>query len=183
MRFTARQLTAVAITIGATLAVAGAASAAPSFVVVADTRIGSFAVKTDGSLAGAIRAFGQPKLRRTGEACSATWAEYGLTMSFYNLGGANPCMPRFGRFSKAIVHGTRWRTDKGLRIGMPSTAIRRYYPRATFRRGLRFYWPSGWWLVAHRELFGGGGFYPGLLAETARGKVVSFQVRYPAGGD
>lgn len=162
---------------------AGAAQAAPSFVIQNDTRIGSFAVKTDGSLAGAIRAFGQPKLRRTGEACAATWAQHGLKMSFYNLGGANPCAPKFGRFSKAMMHGTNWRTDKGLWIGMASTSIRHHYPRATFKRGLRFYWPSGWWLVTRRELFGGGGFYPGLLAETARGKVVSFQVRYPAGGD
>src|SRR5918992_1421145 len=154
---------------------AGAATAAtPSLVIAGDEKIGSFAVKADGSLGGAIRAFGQPKLRRTGEACRATWAPFGLTMSFYNLGGANPCAPRFGRFSKAIMHGTRWRTDKRLRIGMSSRLIRRYYPRATFHRGLRFYWPSGWWLVTRRELFGGSGTYPGLLAETARGTVASF---------
>jgi hypothetical protein len=171
------------MTIGAALAAAAAVSAAPSFVVSGDVRIGTFAVKADGSLGGAIRAFGQPKLRRTGEACRATWAPFGLTMSFYNLGGANPCAPRFGRFSKAIMHGTRWRTDKRLRIGMSSRLIRRYYPRATFHRGLRFYWPSGWWLVTRRELFGGSGTYPGLLAETARGTVASFQLRYPAGGD
>jgi hypothetical protein len=171
------------MTIGAALAGAATVSAAPSFVVTGDTRIGSFAVKADGSLGGAIRAFGHPRLRRTGEACAATWRSYGLTMSFYNLGGANPCAPRFGRFSRAVMHGTRWRTDKGLRIGMSRRVIRRHYPRATFHRGLRFYWPSGWWLVTRRELFGGGGTYPGLLAETARGLVISFQVRYPAGGD
>jgi hypothetical protein len=177
------RFTVLAMTIGATLALAGAASAAPSFVIVNDTRIGTFAVKADGSLGGAIRAFGQPKLRRTGEACTATWAQYGLTMNFYNLGGANSCTPRFGRFSRAVMYGTRWRTDKGLRIGMSSKAIRRYYPRATFHRGLRFYWPSGWWLVTRAELFGGGGTYPGLLAATARGSVSSLHVRYPAGGD
>jgi hypothetical protein len=172
-----------AVVAAVALMLVGAAQAAPSFVLQNDTKIGTFAVKADGSLAGAIRAFGQSRLRRRGEACTATWAQYGLTMSFYNLGGANPCAPRFGRFSKAITHGSRWRTDKGLRIGMPSSVIRRYHPQATFKRGLRFYWPSGWWLATRRELFGGSGFYPGLLAETARGKVVSFQVRYPAGGD
>ena len=174
---------AVVTAILITLVGASTADAAVSFVIQSDGKIGSFAVKADGSLAGAIRAFGQPKVRRTGEACRATWAPHGLTMSFYNLGGANPCTPRFGRFSKAVMHGTRWRTDKGLRIGMSSRLIRRYYPRATFHRGLRFYWPSGWWLVTRRELFGGGGTHPGLLAATARGSVVSFQVRYPAGGD
>jgi hypothetical protein len=165
------------------LAAPAAAQTTPSFVIRSDAKVGAFAVKAEGSLAGAIRAFGRPKLRRTGEACTATWTQYGLTMNFYNLGGANPCSPRFGRFSKAIVHGARWRTDKGLRIGMPSASIRRYYPRATFNRGLRFYRPSGWWVVTRRELFGAGGFYPGLLAETRGGKVISFQVRYPAGGD
>jgi hypothetical protein len=178
-----RQAAVASIAIISALVGCGAANAVPSFVVQGDTKIGSFAVKADGSLGGAIRAFGQPRLRRTGEACRATWKPHGLTMSFYNLGGANPCTPRFGRFSKAIMHGTRWRTDKGLQIGMPSRLIRRYYPRATFRRGLRFYWPSGWWLVPRPELFGDGGTYPGLLAETARGSVSSFQVRYPAGGD
>jgi hypothetical protein len=160
-----------------------AAQTTPSFVIEGDAKVGAFAVKTDGGLAGAIRAFGRSKLRRTGESCTATWTQYGLTMNFYNLGGANPCSPRFGRFSKAVTHGTRWRTDKGLRIGMASTAIRRYYSRATFKRGLRFYWPSGWWLVTRRESFGGRGLYPGLLAETRGGKVIAFQVRYPAGGD
>jgi hypothetical protein len=162
---------------------ASAATAAPSFVIRGDTKIGTFAVQTDGSLAGTIRAFGAPRLRRTGEACAATWPAYGLTMSFYNLGGQNPCTPRYGRFSRAITHGTRWRTDRGLRIGMPSSVVRKYYPRATFHRGLRLYWPSGWWLVTRPERFGGTRTYPGLLAETANRTLVSFQVRFPAGGD
>ena len=178
-----RLLRSIALAVVTALAASSPATAAPSFVIAGDTRVGGFAVKADGSLAGAIRAFGQPRLRRTGEACSATWAAYGLTMSFYNLGGANPCTPRFGRFSKATTYGTRWRTDKGLRIGMSSKTIRRYYPRATFHRGLRFYRPSGWWLVTRAELFGGSGTYPGLLAATTRGSVSSFQARYPAGGD
>jgi hypothetical protein len=165
------------------LMTAGVARAEPSFVIQGDTRIGTFAVKADGSLAGAIRAFGTTRLKRTGEGCLATWPQYGLAMNFYNLGGQNPCQPKFGRFSKATTHGIRWRTDNGLRIGLPSTAIRRYYPRATFHKGYRFYRPSGWWLITRRQIVGGPGFYPGLLAETARGKVVSFQVRFPAGGD
>jgi hypothetical protein len=146
-------------------------------------KVGAFAVKADGSLAGAMRAFGTPRLKRTGEGCSAVWPQYGLAMNFYNLGGQNPCTPKYGRFSRAIAHGIRWRTNNGLQIGMPSTNIRRYYPRATFHKGVRFYWPSGWWLITRPQIVGGPGFYPGLLAETARGKMISFQVRCPAGGD
>jgi hypothetical protein len=92
---------------------ASPATAAPSFVIRGDTKIGTFAVQTDGSLAGAIRAFGAPRLRRSGEACTATWAAYGLTMSFYNLGGQNPCTPRYGRFSgrSRMDHGGGPTTD------------------------------------------------------------------------
>ena len=165
------------------LTTAGVANAESSFVIQADTKIGTFAVKADGSLAGAVRAFGTPRLKRTGEACFASWSQYGLIMNFYNLGGQDPCKPKYGRFSKAVVHGNRWRTNKGLQIGMPSSSIRRYYPDAAFHKGLRFYWPSGWWLITRRQITGGPGFYPGLLAETARGEVISFQVRFPAGGD
>lgn len=157
---------------------------AVSFVVRGDERIGTFAVKADGTLGGAIRAFGQPShLRRQGESCVVTWVRHGLTIFFYNLGGRNPCALRFGHFSKAILGGERWRTGKGLRVGMPARVIPRYYPRATFHRGLRFNWPSGWWLAMRRSPFGNGDEYPGLLAETRRGLVLSFQVRYPAGGD
>jgi len=173
----------VAVTFLLLLSGAGVGRAEPSFVIQGDTRMGTFAVKADGSLAGAIRAFGAPRLRRTGEGCFATWPQYGLAMNFYNLGGKDPCKPKFGRFSKAVAHGSRWRTNKGLQIGLPSTAIRPHYPRATFHKGLRFYWPSSWWLITRSQIAGGPGFYPGLLAETARGKVISLQVRFPAGGD
>jgi hypothetical protein len=74
-------------------------------------------------------------------------------------------------------------TGAGVASAAPSTTIRRYYPRATFHKGLRFYWPSGWWLITRPQIVGGPGSYPGLLAETAQDKVVSFQVRFPAGDD
>lgn len=117
-------------------------------------------------------------------ACTATWSGYGLTIGFYNLGGADPCAPSGGRFSRAVMHGKRWRTSKGLRVGMVTSRVRRYYPRATWHRGLRSYWPTGWWLVTRPSRIGlGDSKYPGLLAETRNGRVVSLQVRYPAGGD
>lgn len=159
------------------------AVAAPSFVVRGDEKVGSFAVKADGGLAGAIRAFGRPRLKGGGEACTATWSSYGLSMGFYNLGGRNACDPRYGRFNKAVMHGTRWRTDRKLRIGMTVAQLQTAYPRATFHRGRRYLWPSGWWLVTRPSQFGLGGTYPGLLAETSNGVVRSLQVRFAAGGD
>src|SRR4051812_21509605 len=91
---------------------AGATAAEPSFVVRSDVAIGSFAVKRSGAFAGAIRAYGEPDSRRRlyGSTCIATWRSYGLTMTFYNLGGEDPCTPGGGRFASAIMRGSRWRT-------------------------------------------------------------------------
>jgi hypothetical protein len=176
------RLALIALALAAALAVP-AAAATPSYVVRSDTKIGTYAVKSDGSLAGAIRAFGTPRLKGGNEACTATWPAHGLTIGFYNLGGQNSCTPRYSRFNKAFMHGRQWMTNRGLRIGMAVREIRRYYPQATFRRGQRFFWPSGWWLVTRHSQFGLGGTYPGLLAETRNGTVASLQVRFAAGGD
>jgi hypothetical protein len=160
-------------------------ASAASFVVRGDTRIGTFAVKADGTLSGAIRAFGEPDtIRGQGESCTAAWPSYGLTIHFYNLGGQNACTPQFGYFSRAFMRGRRWRTASGLRIGAPARSIRRYHPRATWHPGLRYGWPPGWWLVTRTSPYGSGDSrYPGLLAETRDARVFGFQVRYPAGGD
>jgi hypothetical protein len=160
-----------------------AAPSDPSYVIRGDTRIGSFRVKADGSLRGAMRAYGRPALRGGGVTCKAVWRSHGLTIHFYNLGGQNACTPRGGRFSQAIMRGDHWRTAAGLRVGMPARTIRRLHPRARRQPGLRNYWPSGWWLVTRVSPFGNGGEYPGLLAETRRGRVSGFRVRYAAGGD
>ena len=174
------------VALGLLLAVAEPAHAsAISFVVRGDTRIGTFAVKADGRLSGAIRAFGEPdSMRGRAESCTASWSSYGLTIYFYNLGGQNACSPQYGYFSRAIMRGDRWRTASGLRIGAPARRIRHYYPRAAWHSGERHFWPSGWWLVVRPSPFGPGDVpYPGLLAETRNGRVSGFHVRYPAGGD
>jgi hypothetical protein len=178
-------LVALALLPTAAAATATAASAA-SFVVRGDTRIGTFAVKTDGKLGGAIKAFGSPsrKTHPFPSGCTVNWSAYGLTIEFYNLGGADPCTPSGGFFSRAVMHGKHWGKSKGLRIGMAASRVRQYYPRATWHRGLRGFWPTGWWLVARVSRVGlGDSRYPGLLAETRNGRVFSLQVRYPAGGD
>jgi hypothetical protein len=163
-----------------------ALASTPLFVVRSDARIGSFAVRANGTLAGAINAFGEPASRRPvlAEACTVTWSSYGLTILFNNFGGQDPCSPQGGYFSRAVMHGQRWRTARGLRVGMSSSRVRRYYPHAVWRHGSRGFWPSGWWLVTRASRFGSGDTsYPGLLAEARKGRIVSLQVRYPAGGD
>jgi hypothetical protein len=172
--------------IGLLAAVAVAPAAAHVFAVRGDAKLGAYAVRADGSLGGAIRAFGRPTaLRHTfgRRTCRAVWARHGLTIDFYNLGGGDACQPRDGRFSRAFLRGDHWMTTKRLRVGDPVSKLRRLYPNAPFRRGEPRLWPSGYWLLTRRSVFGDGAEYPGLLAEVARGRVTGFQVRFPAGGD
>jgi hypothetical protein len=169
------------LVLAAALALAAASSAlAASFVIQGDYRIGGYAVKADGSLAGAIDQFGQPtSIRRDArfrEFCYVRWAGLGMRMTLYNLGGVNPCRPSAGRFSDALITGRRWRTANGLAMRDSLARLRRLYPRAT-RHG------AWWWLVTRRSPFGERLLYPGLAAKVRRGRVVAFAVSYAAGGD
>ena len=167
-------------------AVAVTPAAAHVFAVRGDTKIGAYAVRADGSLGGAIRAFGRPTTTRHTfgrGTCRAVWTRHGLTIDFYNLGGGDACQPRDGRFSRAFLRGDHWMTTKRLRVGDSVAKLRRLYPDAPFRRGEPRLSPSGYWLLTRRSVFGDGSEYPGLLAEVSRRRVVGFQVRFPAGGD
>lgn len=159
-------------------------STAHELTVVGDERIASFRVKSDGTLGGAMGAFGTPKLRRTtDQSCVATWQRHALTIYLYNLGGNDPCSRRYGFFLRAIMRGDHWRTSKGLRLGDPVARLRRLYPNARFQRGTRAYWPAGWWLVRRANRVALPGEYPGLLAEMRGGRVTAFHVRYSRGGE
>jgi hypothetical protein len=147
-------------------------------VIRGDVQIGHFRVQRDGTLDGAIRAFGPPtSLRRSPyQGCAARWADLGLRINFYNLGGQNPCQRQYGYFSDATMVGRQWQTAKGLRIGDPS---RKLYATYTPRR-----FTGAWaWLVTRYLPYAGGFHYPGLAAKIQRGWVVAFRVRYPAGGE
>ena len=150
-------------------------------VILGDSRLGSYRVKVDGSLAGAVAAFGEPSRIRRGsryrEFCYVSWRQLGPRIIFYNLGLANPCQPQSGRFYEAtITSRADWRTSKGLRIGDAVRGLRRLYPRAR-RQG-------NWWsLVVRRSPYGDNALYAGLAAKAIRGRVVALVVSYQAGGD
>jgi hypothetical protein len=159
------------------LALALAPSAEGEIVIVGDAKLGRFEVKRDGTLEGAIQAFGRPaSLRRADVTCYARWPAIRLRITFYNLGGQNPCRPQWGHFSRAEIVGRDWQTRSGLRIGDPLRSLRARYP------GAELHAPY-WWLVVRRSPFGSGGRYAGLSAKVRDGRVVAFIVRYPAGGD
>jgi hypothetical protein len=163
---------------------ATASASAHVFTIRGDWRIGSFAVKSDGTLGGAIDAFGQPGSReRHGIACTVRWPRHGLRIGFYNLGGQNPCRAKFGFFSNARAKGPHWRTNRGLEIGDTQRRLRNLYPGALFHSGEESPYPPSWWLVTRLSQVGTGAEYPGLLAIVSDRRVAQFQVRYPAGGD
>jgi hypothetical protein len=154
--------------------VAGTAGAWTSLVVRSDEWIGTFAVKKDGTLGGLEKAFGKPAtLVRGKDGCRASW-NIGLNVKLYNLAGKNPCKPATGYFSDAIMYGTGWSTDRGLRIGATTARLKALYPKA--KRHGNFYWLVPRFTQAT-------GSYPGLGAFVLDGKVNSLQVVYGAGGE
>lgn len=159
----------------------GGTAAAPepsSIVVRGDVQIGRFLVQRDGTLDGAIRAFGKPTSLRRGRSqdCKARWRPIGLRIGFYNLGGRNPCLRQYGYFSNATMVGRHWVTARGLRLGDPARKLHTLYSPRRF---------TGSWarLLTRYSQFGDGGYYPDLAAKIHRGWVTAFRIRYPAGGD
>lgn len=164
------------------LVVTPSALATP-FVIVGDTRIGDFRtgqgaqIPPAGTLPAAIKAFGQPSTRRDPHDpsnCNVTWKSIGVTALFYNLAGADPCKRSgfSGFFLKATMTDRRWQTDKGLRIGDSVARLRRIYPRSR---------QSGAdWILSTS---GTGIYTSSSVATSSNGRVRSFTVAYPAGGD
>ena len=103
-------------------------------VIRGDVQIGHFLVKRDGPLDGALRAFGRPTSLRRGryQNCAARWADLGLRINFYNLGGHDPCVRQYGFFGDATMVGREWQTAKGLRIGDPAHKLHALYAPRRF---------------------------------------------------
>jgi hypothetical protein len=168
---------AAAIALTAALALAPSA-AARSFVIQGDYKLGGYAIKRDGSLAGAISEFGRPTSIRRNAAreCVVRWRPLGLRIVFYNLGGRDACKPQYGRFSEALITGGQWRTANGLRMGDPRSALFRLYPSAGSVT-------TSWWALVTRVLPWNDRPYGALQAKLNRGRVCAFVIFYPAGGD
>jgi hypothetical protein len=173
----------VAAVVFAAVAASVASASAASFVIQGDYTIGGFAVKANGTLDGAIEAFGQPtSMRRgrfrgfaTGE-CVVRWKPLALRIHFYNLGGHDSCKRQYGYFRQALITGKEWRTSKGLRIGEPSRRLHALYSPRRFT--------GQWaWLLTRYTPIGVNGHYPGLEAKLLDGWVVAFRINFPAGGD
>ena len=165
----------VVLAVALVLVVAAAASASGSRVIRSDEWIGSYAVKKNGTLGGAIRAFGKPILTASADGfCDAWWAGLGLRIRFYNLGGEDPCSRATGFFGEAWITTRGWRTSKGLAMGDSLARLRELFPTAKRHAGR-------WWLVP--RFTQATGSYAGLSAGIRGGTVADFHVIFEKGGE
>jgi hypothetical protein len=159
----------------AALAISPGAAQARSYTIdtaYVVTKLGPLKTKSSRhytpTLRKAIRAFGQPanSFRHFG-GCVAKWRRLGLRIEFYNLGddgGRPPCHPTVGRTqSFTIERSTKWRTWKGLPIGMPEEAVFDHHPTAGWIEDHEHY-PDGYWLRENYSPIGEAGNYPILAA-------------------
>ena len=167
---------AVLVLLLAAAATASAASAAPApYVLHGDTSVAGLRIGR-ADLADARVRFGAPSTtrREQGVACVAAWPRIGLTLSFLDLSGGNPCATG-GLIRATVTSRGTWRTSKGLRKGDSVARLRQLYPGARYRRHIHAW--TGYWLVTRRacEL---GGFepFPGLLARVRDGRVTALVV-------
>jgi hypothetical protein len=145
-------------------------------VVVRDKSIGGVRMGTQ--FARARSAFGRPNTtRRVGrDECRAVWARIGLTLAFVDLSGGSPC--RVGALLVATATSTRWRTDRGLRVGDPVARIRALYPGTRHFATAPY---AGWWLLTrHTCATTGSQPYPGLRARISAQDVSALVVTVAA---
>jgi hypothetical protein len=168
---------AVALVLAAGLSAAAPAAAAPADLVVAGdgrgaTAVGPLRPRLDATRAAAIRAFGPAYA--VGRQCRYAWRGLGLTVLMENLGATGgPCAYAQVAYVSGANAG-RWRTARGLRVGMSLPVLRRLYPAAT-RHG------TYWWVV--RGFLPGVGPYGVISARVVGGRVVALRVWIGGAGE
>jgi hypothetical protein len=119
----------------------------------------------------AISAFGQPSNSFSNGGCVVKWKRLGLRIVFANFSGdpRGICHPDVGRAqSFTIERSQKWRTWKGLRVGMPEDRVLELHPYADWADDSRFY-DQGYWLRWNYSPFGDGSEYPVLAAHLRNG--------------
>lgn len=128
----------------------------------------------------AVNAFGRPSnsFRTSSSSCVVKWRRLGLRIVFANFGDTrDTCLRDVGRAQSFTIERSRkWRSWRGLRIGMPDDRVVRLHPAAKWFDGNRFY-DEGYWLRSAVSPFGTGAEYPVVAAHLRhgdRGRVKSF---------
>lgn len=176
---------------------AGSARATPFVIQPGEygvNTLGPFKTKWSRSYApdigAATRAFGAPSnsFPSGWGGCVVKWKRYGLRIEFYNFGGdpRGTCHPEVGLAQSFTIEDSRkWRSWKGLRIGMPEADVERYHGWAEWHDGGRFNDP-GYWLRAQFSPFGDGSEYAVVAAHLRHdlyGKVAGFSGWIGAAGE
>lgn len=122
------------------LALAGASAAAPrDSIVVPSVRLGAFEFypeggKRVGSYEDAVAAFGKADAKGTvyqSNICTVRWTKRGIDLDFAST--LKPCANLLrGSWYGATVYTSRWRTNRGLRVGDTVQRMRSLYPKARF---------------------------------------------------
>jgi hypothetical protein len=132
------------------------------------------------TLGAAIRQFGRPaSLTPTGFSCRLEWRRLRLRAEFVDLGASRPCDPAFGALQTATVRGSRFGTQRGLRVGDSTARLRRLHPGAVFTDG-------AWWLHTAPCVFGDceeGERVPIVRAIVSGGRVRALGLFVGAAGE
>jgi hypothetical protein len=133
----------------------------------------------------AIRAYGTPDARDA-QGCPNRWRRLGLRLITADFGGGPPCAPTTP-VQQIVIRSSRWRTERGLRVGDSLDRVRELYPE--LRRFPELYgpapaWRYDWALVLEPSHVGGPPYLIDRLAATIRQRrVVSLRVSPYGAGD
>ena len=121
-------------------------------------RLGDFRVTADPTYRGAINALGEAsscRLLGYPSVALAVWGDLGVAIKLSTFGGLPP--GKDGCTAPADIHvwtirvtGRDWFTARQLRSNSVA-ALRRRYPKALKRRGVKGWYGSGYWLVTRRQ--------------------------------
>jgi len=137
-------------------------------------KLGALDIRRGAMLDDATRAFGRPSRVTPGDdVCVVRWSRLRLVTRFTSFGGVSDFCAQ-GFLQTAVTHSRRWRTWKGLRVGMPTSQVRERHPKARFRRGR--------WVLATQSVLGGGPS-PTVEAMVRGGRVSGFSLWVGAAGD
>ena len=112
----------------------------------------------------------RPDPRSSGFACTVRWNGV-LVVDARNFSGSDPCAPRTGYVQSMTTIGSRWRTDRGLRVGQPLARLRALYPNARRVGG-------GWQITTRRH----ASDQPVIIARMRSGRVRAFDAFAGAAG-
>ena len=118
----------------------------------------------------------------------AEWPSRGIWIDAWTFGlipeDEDGCIsPDLIHVSEIRLTGTRWVTSLGLRVGDPTTKLRRLYPKSPYVPGTQAWRRNHYYLVWRRGPCIGvctpaekrfGVDYPQLMAQVKNGRVVAF---------